>query len=439
MVSLITLVIIIISVLIGKVLFSRWLNHISIYAITWGIIIILQQAHLLPYVRMTNESWILIAAAFLSFSLGIITFLLMRDAINQPALNSRFELNNTAIFSDGGKVLYIITLIIALIAFAGAIQNWMVLIKMYGSIPGVLLNANEIYSLRVAGKIKGVIPYISSFGFAAIFLSALYTSYKNRLNLIIIISFSAIIIREIANVGRAGMLIALIIFCLTYLYTRPENTHRKEYGNKPKSNKKLRTVISILLVFTIFAVSAYFVKAIRGTVEHYAGASKKLRALNTTEIITPSIYLYFSSHIVVFSKYLENDNEAAMIGENTFLPIYSILSKIGVVERPSNYQRGYHIPMWTNTGTFLRELHADFGAAGIFLVPFILGLLITYFWLKFYKYGNLLTLVLLVYFTLIIAFSFLLMVTRFGLWYISLVILLLSIKAIEKIITFKYN
>ena len=35
--------------------------------------------------------------------------------------------------------------------------------------------------------------------------------------------------------------------------------------------------------------------------------------------------------------------------------------------------------MWTNTGTYLREIHADFGYVGLFTIPFLLGLLTTIF------------------------------------------------------------
>jgi hypothetical protein len=104
-----------------------------------------------------------------------------------------------------------------------------------------------------------------------------------------------------------------------------------------------------------------------------------------------------------------------------------------VIKKPEVFQRGYYIPMWSNNGTFIRELHADFGIVGVFLVPFLLGLLTTWLWFKFYEEKSLIAFAFLVHFYLIVGFSFLLMVTRFYYWTIGLSIILISIPVIEKI------
>ena len=88
--------------------------------------------------------------------------------------------------------------------------------------------------------------------------------------------------------------------------------------------------------------------------------------------------------------------------------------------------------MWTNTGTYIRELHADFGVAGIFLVPYLLGLIVTWLWFKFYKKKSLLVLAILVYLYLIIGFSFLEMVSRVSYWFYSLIVIICFIPVIEK-------
>jgi len=91
--------------------------------------------------------------------------------------------------------------------------------------------------------------------------------------------------------------------------------------------------------------------------------------------------------------------------------------------------------MWSNNGTFLRELHADFGIAGVLLVPFLLGLMNTWLWFKFYEEKRLVVFALLVFLYVIIGFSFLLMVTRFIYWTVGLILTLLSIPVLEKIAT----
>ncbi|MCB9247183.1 MAG: O-antigen polysaccharide polymerase Wzy [Ignavibacteriales bacterium] len=75
--------------------------------------------------------------------------------------------------------------------------------------------------------------------------------------------------------------------------------------------------------------------------------------------------------------------------------------------------------MWTNTGTYIRELHADFGTTGVLLVPYLLGLIITWLWFKFHENKSLFTLVFLVYLYIIIGFTFLMMVTRLNQWFLA--------------------
>lgn len=89
--------------------------------------------------------------------------------------------------------------------------------------------------------------------------------------------------------------------------------------------------------------------------------------------------------------------------------------------------------MWVNTGTYLREIHADFGIAGIFLIPYLLGLTITFLWFKFYKSPNLIILMFLVYLFIIIGFSFLVMVTRLNQWYFAQLFTIIYLFLFEKI------
>ena len=107
------------------------------------------------------------------------------------------------------------------------------------------------------------------------------------------------------------------------------------------------------------------------------------------------------------------------------MPLYRILNKFQLIREPRFYQKGYLVPIWTNTGTYLREVHADFGYAGIFLFPFFLSLTLSYFWVKTYSSFNLLYFLSLIYFLLIVFYSFLMNVTRLGNWLISYIILLI--------------
>ncbi|HMN26430.1 MAG TPA: oligosaccharide repeat unit polymerase, partial [Ignavibacteriaceae bacterium] len=176
-----------------------------------------------------------------------------------------------------------------------------------------------------------------------------------------------------------------------------------------------------------------FIRISRGSRENYVGTDRQLKQMKDNFLFSPSIYLYISSDAGVFSKYLELDKEEARIGENSFRLFYDFLSRFELVEKPKFFQQGYFIPMWTNTGTFIREIHADFGIIGVLVIPFILGISLTWFWFIFIRTGNIFSLVFMVYLYLIIGFSFLVMVTRLNQWYFSQILILLYIPILQNL------
>ncbi len=415
-------------ILISKLLFKSWFNHLSIYTFIWFILLTFYEMKLFYYYDLSLETWSIIVGSFLSFFLGIITYFSAKKSTTiDPNISNNVTASETVFFANNAKVLKITTIIFSMIGLAGAIQHWLVLIRNFGSIPNVILNANTIYQMRVEGELD-FIPYLSLFSFVAVFLGSLYTARKGRISIYIVIPMIAVILSDLANFARSQMLFALIEFLCVMIFYKYSIVSRQL---SEKKNSKLM-FIGIVFVIVLLIGGATIVRSVRGTIESYSASTTTLNKLRGNTFITPSIYLYFSSDVGVLNKYLESDGEKTAFGENTFMPVYNILYKYGVVNKPANYQRGYFIPMWSNTGTYLRELHADFGITGVLLVPYSLGLLLTFLWFKYFETYSLNYLVLLVYFNILIFFSFLVMVTRLGYWIISLVIILFLLHYINK-------
>lgn len=430
MIFLIIPVITIISILLGKLLFRKWFNHITLYCTIWSVSILLYELKLLPYADITLLTWFYITSSFLSFMLGVFTIISARDFSNKNQIMFKQSQISLPIFSDDGKALKYSIILFSLIALYAAYQHWSVLIKMFGSIPSVFLNANRIYRMNSEGEIKGIIPYISYFGYVAVFLSAIYTAYKKKFSFLTFLPLIAVIIKELANVGRAGMLFALLEFLLAFILFR--HLLADDLTQTYKFSKKNALIAATILIL-FFVISSSLVRITRGSTETYTGTSRGLKQLKDNIFVSPSLYLYLSSDVGVFNQYLSFDGEDTKFGQNTFLPVYDLLAKFGMVERPEDFQKGYFIPMWTNTGTFIRELHADFGMLGPFIGPYFIGLLITWMWFWFFEKKKLVVFAVLVYLNLIIGFSFLVMVTRLLYWFISLIILVLLLPIIEKI------
>ena len=430
-------VIIIVGSVLGKILFRKWFNPLTLYCIIFGGTVFFYELKLLPYPKLTAEAWFVMISSFLSFLMGILTIIFARNINKENPTFIRKSNISLKIFSDDGKTLKYAIIFFSILSAYAAIEYWMILIKQFGSIPAVLLNGKVIYRLNVDGEIKGTTPYIYLFAFVPVFLVGIYTAYKKRFTLLTFIPLISIIIREIAGAGRIGMLIALMEFGFSFfLFRHLLNSDLSERFKFSKKNAAIATTILLVL----FIAGASIVRLSRtagsaGTSENFKGESKELKQTNGDIVISPSVYLYASSTIGVLGKYLESEGDGTDFGQNTFQTVYLFLAKLGVMKRVSEYQKGYYIPMWTNNGTYIRELHADFGITGVFVGPYLIGLLITWFWFKFYEEKKIIVFAFLVYFFLIIGFSFLLMVTRFYYWTLSLFIILLIIPILEKIAT----
>lgn len=432
MTILITFIITVLGILGGRNLFKQWINHLTVYSVIWGVMIILYELKLLPYVRIIPLAWFLIITTFLSFLFGILTFTSVLNLYSNNKFTPTKMPLDIKIFSDRGRTVKYALLFCSAIAIFAAIQHWTLLINKFGSIPMALLNANLIRKLNQGGGVKGVIPYISNFGAVAVFFSGIYAAYKGRFSPIIFLPFIAIVMESLASAGRVEMLFAFMEFSFTFLLFRHLLKH--DSLNRYKFSKK-NTIVAFSIMIVVFAVIMSFVRISRVTKEDYEGASRELKGMQNNLFITPSIYLYLSSDIGVLSEYLRSGGEKTKFGENTFMLFHYILADLDIRERPKDLQKGYLIPIWTNTGTYIRELDADFGIAGVFFVPYFLGLLTTWLWFKFYKQHQIVILGLLVYINLIIGFSFLMMITRLGIWTFSIIILLFIIPILEKVAT----
>jgi len=422
------------GVYLGKYLFGRWFNHVTIYTVIWFGLLFFYHLGYIKYYPLSFETWSYIILAYLSLIFGTITVFISRTALKQSSEISLFNSKQFKTeFINSAKLKKII-IFFSLIGIFSGLQQWYILIKLYGNIPSILLNGSEIYRMRVEEGIPGVIPYLQSFSYVGLFLSGLYGAKKKSIPLITVLPLFGVIVKELANFSRAGILLGFVLFLTTYILTK--NMIVTNDNIKAKKNKSKNVAIIIVIVILLIS-SAVFIRAFRGTVESFSGSSKELSSLRTNLLISPSLYLYMSAHIGVFNMYLKVDEEKSEVfGKNTFLPIYNFIAKLNLVKHFKQYHRGYYIPVWTNTGTYLRELHSDFGIVGIILGPYLLGLFSTILIFVVNSRKNLFYLTLLVFLYVIIIFSFLVLISRLGVFYISLMLILFTIGFLQNKVLF---
>lgn len=418
------------GIVLGKLLFNKWFNHLGLYCLIMGGLVFFYELKLLPYPDIIPLAWFMIVGSFLAFVLGIVTVFTARNLYPENKQIDEAEISTLKIFSDGGKALKYSVLFFSLIGLFVALHRWYILIGKFGSIQDVVINAAVVYRLNIQGDIKEFIPILPSFIYVGVFLSGIYTAYNRKFTFLSVFPIITIILKELTYFGRGEMLFSSMEFVFTFLlFGHFLNRSKKNTFKFSKINAFVATVILLTLIMTVSS----FIRISRGSRENYVGTDRQLKQMKDNFLFSPSIYLYISSDAGVFSKYLELDKEEARIGENSFRLFYDFLSRFELVEKPKFFQQGYFIPMWTNTGTFIREIHADFGIIGVLVIPFILGISLTWFWFIFIRTGNIFSLVFMVYLYLIIGFSFLVMVTRLNQWYFSQILILLYIPILQNL------
>lgn len=414
------------TILLSYKLFGKWFNHLAIYAFVWMSMLYLYELRLIYFVSLSTYTWLVILAAFISFFIGTITFFFVR----QSNISGHDNVCIIELFEDNAITIKYIIYLFSAIGILAALQHWSILLNKYGTVLNVFFNAYHVYRERSGGELDGVIPYIWLIIYPTIFLAGIYTAYKGKLTIATILPIIALLLKEIANLSRAGILFGFSEFVVSFILFR----HLLTDINPESKKRKFRAAVGLSVLILLLVIGAAFVKSIRQTTDSFKGTSSSLSSLEGGSLISPSIYFYGASQVVVLNQFLEADRENVRFGNSTFFTIYRLLSKFELVEEPAYKDPGYYTPHWSNTGTYLRELYGDFGYVGIFVVPYLIGLLSSVYWFKFYLTGKTIYLMVLTQLYIIIIMSFFVFQVKSAQWTIGGLLLLILVPLIEKIL-----
>ncbi len=398
----------------GRRIFGSWFNHLSMYSVIWGGSLILFELRFIDYYRLEPETWIYIGLGWVSFTAG--SLLLPAAGYAPGGAVTDDPPSRSGVDRYDQKRLRNAILVLSGIALAAVVQHWMILLEKFGSIFNVIVLGNIVYSLRLSEGMPVGVPYFDSFGLAGSFFAGLYISSRKRFSLLGLLPFLVVIAEAVGLMGRVKVLIAVILFLSGYFL----HSRMAAVPGAAAPRSFVRKFATVGIAILLFAVAGEIVRSNRGIPESIPGSNQALRTLSRSSFITPSVYLYLTVDHGVFNQYLRKDEERALWGSNTFAPVYRFLSTFGFETDVGQYQRFYSTPANANTGSYLREVHSDFGMAGILVVPFVIGCLCSVFWLKSVRGGRIVPMVVLAHLLVIVDLSFITMSTRLGYWLVSL-------------------
>jgi oligosaccharide repeat unit polymerase len=262
----------------------------------------------------------------------------------------------------------------------------------------------------VQETVPGKMPYLGSLCLVSSLLAGVYTAKIGRIRLAAILPIVICILVDLSNMTRALMILDGIIFSVGYFVTRSD----ERVKSSSVREHKVRRIVLVVALLGMLVGGAELARSTRHANEDIVGASRTLQNLQFSSLITPSVYMYMTAHHGVLNQYLKHDGEHGIWGGNTLAPMYRGLDKLGFQTYVNQYQTFYKTPVGANTGTYLRELHADFGIPGVLIVPYIIGFLTSFFWYRYADTSRYIYLALLGYFMVVTGMSVFYLATRLG-------------------------
>ncbi len=402
------------TVLLGRWMLGTWFNHIGIYGAIWSATLGLFHVGLIHYYPLESETWLVIIAGWLAFLLGSASMVAVRFALADAS--ARDEFSGSPASEDSLRRFAWVLWILNAVITAEAIHHFRVISDLIGGISNFNRVANVLYFLRVKQEIPGMIPYLGSAGFAACLLAGVYTSRKGRITLVSLMPLVVTIAESVLNMSRGTMIIGGVLFASGYTVSKGKGPTVARHTQTHLA----RRIITITLALALFVLGIEFVRSSRGINEQYNAAGSDLTKLKGGSFITPSVVFYASSSYGVLNQYLKKRDEDVVMGAYTLAPFWRLLAKFGFETYIPQVQPFYLTPITANNGTYLRELDADFGTAGMVAGPYLMGFLGSLFLFRARKTQKLVDMMILGHIYVVVALSLWLMATQWGYWLASL-------------------
>ena len=402
------------TVLLGRWMFGKWFNHLSLYGVCWGFSLALFHVGLIYYYPLEAETWLVIGAGWLAFVLGSATIVAARFSLGRTDLPGTFTPG--AGTDDASRTLGVVLWIFNVVIVIEAIHHASVISRLIGGITNFSRVANILYNLRVKQEIPGMIPYLSSAGLTACLLAGVYASRTGRLQMIWLVPPLVTTVDSVLNMSRGTMIIGGVLFASGYVSNRKKGA----LMNLAPGATKIRRFIAIALALALFIAGIDFVRSTRGIVESYGTATNALGKMQGDMLITGSVVFYATGSYGVLNQYLKKGDEQGIVGGYSFAPFWRLIAKLGFPTYVEQTQPFYMTPRPSNNGTYLRELHADYGLMGVVAGPFLLGALASAYWFRAVRSQRVMDIMILGHIYVVVAMSIFLIATQWGYWLASL-------------------
>ncbi len=358
----------------------------------WGLSFSVLAMTTLDDFSLSAKTWTAVALAWSSFILAALTVGFARVGISKSwqkrpvlALSKHYKtiLTFIGILSLIGSIRFILVIMTKI-----GLRTWM---------------ENPIacrHLFASSGKFSsGMLTYVfQGINMAGASLGGIFVACQPRFLPAYLPLFSAALF-DVFFLGRAHTIVTTIIFLTSFALSRDSKQKNKEQSRVGNSRaltpqaennnslgkkfdlqgkSKFRTYSSYFLVLLLVGGLFGYTSYIRGSLDKEEKASEKLSKASRAYIINLSQHWYQAEVV------LEKD-KALTMGVNSFFVPTLLLYKLGLRETDPRTQRlfseAHSVPLISgrasksNVYTLVGSTYADFGMAGLFFMPYIMGLI----------------------------------------------------------------
>ncbi len=389
---------------------GSWLNHLSLYTFVWTLALGAYELHWIRYNSISPTAWLYIFVAWVGVYLG--TAIVMVPGKRPVNLSVPHYLPR-------------LKLVIIIFSLAGLASSAVLARQIMRDInPNLLLAVTlgtpQIYqsNFEETGQFSGI-PYLGFLPLAASALAGAYAARRGRIDWVCLFPMLVATINGILSVSRWAILLSVALF-LTALYLTP----------RPKPIR-LSLIQKGLLILVGLGGLAFVSFARNDLALSLTDQSTTLSHISEWVPVAPSIYFYVSAGPPGLSEYLRDPQQEGNLpwGRYTFASVYRFLSKLGLATYVPYHQEFYSTPEWVNTCTYIREVHSDFGVAGVLIFPIVLGAVAG--WLSSFR-GSLVRVMVLTHVYFLVLLSYTSLVMSAGPWFQSFVVSLIAAVFVER-------
>lgn len=342
---------------IGWKCYAKIVNPIGLYCVVWQVALTLHESNLIMYYDLSWATW---ATLFGMQALYVCGCLLGKKLACLKGKKTEIlkEEENSSFYRRQLKLYLIVTICLASIGIVG---NAIIYMQYYGF--DLWNKLSDIYYDRVHNVVSiTAIPYFGSIIYVSLSLLGLYLK-KYGFTFLTVPVVVLIILMALVSAARADMVFALLIITVAYLTAET---------NKQRANRiqTLKNCLLIMIFLLIALVCFVFLTSKRGGVVEYV--TDLFISLFGENVVAYKLITYAASPIGVLNEYLKTCE--FQFGQNTFLPIFNILSNLGLMERIDQYQEFFNTPIACNVGTWYRELIEDFTYVGALIAVLLFAI-----------------------------------------------------------------